>query len=184
MSCFEVEDDDLDLLLIKYVEYYLSELTFYGSSKTEQMLMLIGLSQELNIIEKNIIKDFYNKYLELVKKDINDPNIYYLLKIFFTLTNLIIKMTMLWVSNKIETEEFEYKSRYLVGAMENYMEKILFPIGTILNLILNSNSEFKTIFKLENSIFYVKKFIELNRNKFTSEEKLSKLNRLLNLLNN
>ena len=148
MSCFEVEDNDLDLLLIKYDEYYLSELTFYGSSKTEQMLMLIGLRQELNLIEKNIINNYYNLYVVFVKKDINDPHIYYLLKIFFKLTNLIIKMTMLWVSNKLETEEFEYKSRYLVGVIENYIEKILLPIEPILNPILNLNSNFNSIFKI------------------------------------
>jgi hypothetical protein len=182
MSCFEVEDDDLDLLLIKYNEYYLSELTFYGSSKTKQMLMLIGLSQELNLIEKNIIDNYYNLYVVFVKKDINDSHVYYLLKIFFTLTNLIIKMTILLVSNKKVTDEFEYKSRYLVGAIENYIEKILLPIEPILNQILNLNSNFNSIFKLENSILHVKKFIELNRNKFTSREKLLKLNKLLNLL--
>lgn len=180
MSYFEVDDNDLDLVLNKYVEYYLRELTFYGSSKTEQMLMLIELGQELNIIEKNIFNNFYDKYIELVKKDTNDPNIYYLLKIFFTLINLIIKMTMLWVSNKLDTEEFEYKSRYLVGVIENFVEKILLPIDLDLNLILNSNS----IFKLENSISYLKKFIELNKNKFTTKEKILKLNKLINILNN
>jgi hypothetical protein len=180
MSCFEVGEDDLDLILDKYVEYYLRELTFYGSSKTEQMLMLIGLGQELNLVEKNIINNYYNFYIEYVKKDINDPNIYYLQKIFFTLVNLIIKMTMLWVLNKFGTEEFEYKSRYLVGAIENFIKKILLPIDSILNSILNSNK----IFKLENSTSYLKKFIELNKNKFTSTEKILELNKLVNILNN
>ena len=180
MSYFEVGEEDLDLILNKYVDYYLKELTFYGSSKTELMLMLIGLSQELNLVEKNIINNYYNLYVEFVKKDINDPNKYYFLKIFFTLTNLIIKMAMLWVLNNFDTEEFEYKSRYLVGAIENFVEKILLPIDSNLNLFLNSNK----IFKLENSVSHLKKFIELNKNKFTSQEKILKLNKLLHLLDN
>jgi len=180
MSYFEVGEEDLDIILNKYVEYYLRELTFYGSSKTELMLMLIGLGQELNLMEKNIIDNYYDMYIEFIKIDKDDQHIYYLLKIFFTLTNLIIKMTRLWVSNKLDTEEFEYKSRYLVGAIENFIEKILFPVYSNLDSILNSNK----FFKLENPISYLKKFIELNKNKFTSREKILKLNKLLDLLNN
>lgn len=180
MSYFEVGEDDLDLILDKYVKYYLKELTFYGTSKTEKMLMLIHIGQELNLVEKNIINNYYNKYIDHVKKDVNNPNIYYLQKIFFRLINLIIQMTMLWVSNKLETEEFEYKSIYLVGAIENFVEKIMFPIDSNLNKIFNSNK----IFKLENSTSYLKKFIELNKNKFTSREKILKLNKLFNLLDN
>ena len=180
MSYFEVGEEDLDLMLNKYVEYYLRELTFYGSSKTELMMMLIGLGQELNLLEKNIINNYYNLYVEIVKKDINDPQIYYFLKIFFTSLNLIIKMTMLWVSNKLDTEEFEYKSRYLVGSIENFVEKILLPVYLDLNSILNSNK----IFKLENSILHLKKFIKLNKNKFTSREKILKLNKLIHILDN
>lgn len=179
MSCFEVVNDDLDLILIKYVEYYLKELTFYGSSKPEQMILLIGLGQELNIIEKNIIEN-YNHYIQFVKKDINNPNIYYLLKIFFTFINLIIHMTMLLKLNKVETEVFEYKSRYLIGLIDNFVEKIVLPIDFDLKKILYSNK----IFKLENSTSYLKKFIESNNNKFTSREKILKLNKLLNFLDN
>lgn len=182
MSYFEVGEEDLDLILNKYVEYYLKELTFYGSSKTEQMLMLIRLGQELNLMEKKIIDNYYNMYIEYVKKDINDPQIYYLLKIFYTLLNLIIKMTMLMVSNKSDTVEYEYKSRYLVGAIENFIKKILLPIDlkldSKLDLILNSNK----IFKLDNSKSYLKKFIELNKKKFTSGEQILKLNKLLDLV--
>jgi hypothetical protein len=180
MSYFEVGEVDLDLMLNKYVEYYLKELTFYGSSKTKQIIMLIGLGQELNLIEKNIIDNYYNIYVKFVKIDINDQHIYYLLKIFFTLTNLIIKMTMLFESKKSDTIEFEYKSRYLVGVIESFVEKILLPVYSNLDTILNSNK----FFKLENPISDLKKFIELNKNKFTSREKIFKLNKLLDLLDN
>jgi len=189
MSCFEVEEDDLDMMLDNYVKLYFKELTYYGTSKTDQMIMIIGISQELNLLEKKLF-DNYNKYIQLIKKDISDPNIYYLLKIFFTLTNLIIKMTTSCVQNKSETEEFEYKLRYLVGAIENFIDKILSPIdlnyNSILNLntILNSNSNSNKIFKLDNSTVYLKKFIELNKNKVTSREKISKLKKFLNLLYN
>lgn len=176
MSCFEITEDDLDLILIKYVEYHLNELTFYGSSKTEQMLMLIKLDQELNLMEKNIIDNNYMKYVEFVKIDINNPNIYYLQKIFFTSMNLIIRMIMLLKSNKLEIIEFEYKSMYLIEVIENFVKKIISPIDSYLTCILNLNK----IFKLENSIRYLKNFVKLNKNKFTSNDSIFKLNKLFN----
>ena len=177
MSCFDIDKNDIDFILIKYTEFYLKELNYYGSSKTEQMLLLIGLGQELNQLEKNIF-DNYCYYVKLVRKEILDPNIYYLHKIFFVSTNLITKMTMFWISEKRKTEELNYKSRYLIGSLENYVDKVIIPIESELKNILDSNK----IFKLEYSTDYLKQFIEKNKNKFTSKKKVSKLNYLINLL--
>ena len=50
MSYFETNNNDLDYILIKYTEYCLSELNKYGSSKTEEMLLILSLGQQLNKI--------------------------------------------------------------------------------------------------------------------------------------
>lgn len=180
MNCFEVVDDDLDIVLIKYTDYYLKEFTYYGSSKTEQMMMLITMGQKLNIIEKNIINNYYNYYVSIIINDITDPTIYYIQKILFTLTNMIIKMIVLFASNEINTEEYHYKSIYLIGCVENYVNKIIEPIETKLKHIISSN----TIFKLNYPLVYIKNYIETNKTLFTSREKIEKLNKIIILFNN
>jgi hypothetical protein len=177
MSCFEVEENDFDLALIKYNNYYLKELTYYGSSKTEQMMMLLGLGQELNIIEKNIIENHYNYYVEMIMNDITDPSIYYVQKILFIFTNIISKMFVLFITNEINTEECHYKSRYLIGCIENYINKIIEPIESNLEHIIKSNN----IFKLDYSFLYLKRFIEMNKKKFTSRNVFEKINKVLKL---
>jgi hypothetical protein len=181
MNNFKINyNEDIDMILIKYTEYYLKELNYYGTSKTEQMLLLISLGQDLNKLEKNIFDNYYNYYVKLVLDNNSDSNIYYLHKIFFVSTNLIIKMIMFWILEQKDTEEFNYKTRYLIGSLENYIEKVIIPIESKLKNILDSNK----IFKLEYSTKYLKKFVEINKNKFTSKEKIYKLNNLLNVLDN
>jgi hypothetical protein len=181
MSCFEIknENDDLDLELIKYNNFYLTELTFYGSSKNEQMMMLIDLSQRLNVLEKKLIKNYYNVYVLMIKKDIEDPNIYYLQKILFSLTNNLAQMLMLWTVNKTDTEECQFKLRYLVGCIENFIEKVIEPIETELEQILKSN----LVFELKYPLTYLKKFIGMNKSMFTSNDKVKKLNNFMKMLN-
>jgi hypothetical protein len=175
-SNFETDNNDLDYILIKYTEYCLLELNKYGSSKTGEMLLILSLGQQLNKIEKNIFDNYYNNYVELVLNDITDTNIYYLQKILFTITNLIIKMIIFYIFSIKKTEETKYKLRYIIGSLENYIEKVIIPIETELKNILYNN----TIFKLDYSIKYLREFIEKNKNKFSSIEKINKLNNLLN----
>lgn len=173
-------DEDIDMILIKYTEYYLRELNYYGSSKTEQMILLISIGQELNQLEKNIFENNYNYHVKLVLDNCLNPNIYYLHKIFFVVTNLIIKMIMFWVLEQKDTEESIYKSRYLVGSLENYIDKVIIPIDPNFKKILDLNK----IFKLEYPTKYLKEFVKINKNKFTSKEKIYKLNNLIILLDN
>ena len=180
MSYFDTENNDIDLILIKYTDNYLKELTYYGTSKIEQMTMLINFGQELNQMEKTIFEKYYNYYVKLVLDDISDPNIYYVHKIFYSTTNLIIKMIMLWSMQKSNNEELQYKSRYLIGSLENYIDKVIIPIESNLKNILILNK----IFKLEYKTTYLKEFIDINKNKFMSKEKVYLLNKLLNLLDN
>lgn len=177
MNCFEVVDNDLDIALIKFTDYYLKELTYYGSSKTKQMMMLITMGQELCTIEKNIIDNYYNYYVSTIINDITDPNIYYIQKILFTFTNMIVKMIVLFVSNETNTEEYHYKSRYLIGCVENYINKIIEPIETKLKHIIGSNK----IFKLNYPLVYIKNYIETNKTLFTSRDKFVKLNEVVRL---
>ncbi len=44
------------------------------------------------------------------------------------------------MTNKINTEEKHYKSRYLIGCIENYLKKIIKPIETDLEHIVKSNN--------------------------------------------
>ena len=177
MSCFESTNDDFDLELIKFSNYYLNELTHYGTSKTEYMMTLISIGQELNIIEKNIIENYYNYYVENVMKDIKDPNIYYMQKILFTFTNIILQMIELFMSNEANTEEYHYKSMYLIGCVENYINKIIEPIETKFKYIIKSN----TIFKLNYPLTYFKKYIEIYKSKFTSKDKFEKIKKVIEL---
>jgi hypothetical protein len=182
MNNFIISDnDDIDMILIKYTESYLKELNYYGSSKTKQLLLLLGLSSEISQMEKKIFNT-YDNYVSLVLNDITNPNIYYLHKIFFVSTNLIIKMIMFYVMvlEQTDTEEFIYKSKYLVGSLENYIDKIIVPIESELKNILDSNK----IFNLEYSTKYLKEFIKINKNKFNSKKNIYKLNNLINILDN
>lgn len=175
MNCFEVAYNDLDIVLIKFTNYYLKELTYYGSSKTEQMMMLITMGQELGMIEKNIIDDYYNYYVSTIINNNSDPNIYYIQKILFTFTNMIIKMIVLFVSNETNTEEYHYKSRYLIGCVENYVNKIIEPIENKLEHIISSNK----IFKLNYPLMYIKNYIDTNKTLFTSRDKFEKLKKIV-----
>jgi hypothetical protein len=179
MITFDIENNDLCLILIKYKELYLKELTYYGTSETEQMFMLINLGQEISKLENNIINKYYTKFTENVNQNNTDPNIYNLQKILYSSFNTLLLMTMLWIVNKRDTEEFEYKSRYLVGSIENFVDKFINPLSNILNLIISSNK----IFKIENNIDNLKKFIMLNKHKFTSKEKIKQLENFISLIN-
>ena len=110
----------------------------------------------------------------------SEPNInlYNIQKILFNSFDIILTMVMLWVTNIKDSEEFEYKSRYLVGSIENFIEKILNPIISKLNLIILTNKTFK----IETDIHHLKKFIIINKNKFTSKEKLKKIDLLIKLI--
>jgi hypothetical protein len=191
MSCFDINDnisdnntkdvdvdDDIDILLLGYSNDYMEELTYYGTSKSEQMIMLINLGQRINRIEKKIFISYYNHYVKLVLNDISDPNIYNLHRIFYAITNLIVKMVMLFVLKQSDTEEFRYKLRYLVGNLESYVDKVIVPIESKIKAILDSN----TIFELKYPTTYLNQFVELNKSKFTSKEKVYKLKKLLRLL--
>lgn len=183
MSCYDIDgDNDIDLMLINYSDYYLEELTYYGSSKIDQLVTLIGLADKLNLTEKNV-SNYYLECVKLINQDITNPNVYLVGKIFFFTTNLIIKMIMLYLLSEKNnsSEEFDYKLRYLVGGFENYIEKFVCPIENELATIINSANK---IFRLEYPIQYLKKFIMLNKNKFMSKEKLNLSNKLINLLNN
>lgn len=178
MSCFEAVDNDFDLELIKFTNYYLNELTYYGTSKPEHMIMLISMGQELTTMEKNIIDNYYNYYVGLVMEDIANSNIYCVQKILFTFTNIISRMIELFISNKINTEAYYYKSMYLIGCVENYINKIIEPIETKLEHIVETNK----IFKLYYPTTHLKKYINENKTKFTSKEKIKKINKIIELL--
>lgn len=181
MSSFDVDNEnDLSIMIIKYEELYLKELSYYGTSETTQMFLLISIGQLISKLENNIVEKFYNKYIIEIKKNINNPEIYYLQKILFGSFNIVLKMITLWIECKINCEEFEFKNRYLIGMLENFIDKFITPIYSSLNLIIENNKTFKT----ECQIYYLKKFIAQNKNKFTSKEKIIQLEKLIKLINN
>lgn len=180
MDYFEAANDDFDLELIKFSNYYLNELTHFGTSKNERMMMLISMGQELTVMEKNIIDNHYNYYVDMIIKDISDPNIYYVQKILYIFTNIILRMIVLFVSNETNTDEYYYKSMYLIGCIENYINKIIEPIETKLEYIIKTNK----IFKLDYPTTYFKKYIETNKSIFTSRDKFEKLNKVIKFFEN
>ena len=179
MSSFEIDNNDMSLLMVKYKNLYLKELTYYGTSETDQMFILIVIGQEISILENILVNQFYNKFVKQFLSNTieHDINLYNTQKILFCSFDILMNMVMLCVLNSIESEEFELKSRYLVGSIENFVEKILNPIMSKLNLIMLTNK----IFKVDTDIQYLKKFILLNKHKFTSKEKLKKLDLFIKL---
>lgn len=179
MSSFEVDNEnDLCMMIIKYEELYLKELSYYGTSETTQMFLLISIGQLITKLENNIINKFYNKYIVEIKKNINNPELYYLQKILFGSFNVVLKMITLWIDGKINCEEFEFKNRYLIGMLENFIDRFITPVYSSLNLIVENNKTFK----VECPIYNLKKFITQNKNKFTSKEKISQLEKFIRLL--
>lgn len=177
MSCYEIDSNDFDMILIEYSNLYLKELTYYGTSNNEHMLLLINLGSKLNILEKTLIDKHYNKYVSEYKKD--EISKYYMKKIIFSVANVINKMVRLWILNHIDNEEHEFKSRYLVGCLENFVNKIISPIEEEYKKIFNQGEIFFTNYSFDHLI----KFISLNKNKFTSKIKIDKLNEFIKILN-
>ena len=181
MNSFDINNNDLSIILVKYEELYIKELTYYGTSETEQMFMLINIGQEVSKLENKIIEEFYNKYVNKVNENIKNPEIYNLQKILFNSFNIILTMVMLYMvnkTNKTNNEDFEFKNRYLIGLVENFVEKFINPISSNLNFIISNNK----IFKIEYPINNLKKFINLNKHKFTTKEKINQLERFIRLL--
>ena len=179
MSTFEVDNEnDLSMMIVKYEELYLKELTYYGTSDTNQMFLLISIGHLISKLENNILEKFFNQYVDEIKKNYHILEIYYLQKILFCSFDIIIKMVSLLVENKIICDEFEFKNRYLIGMLENFVEKFINPISSQMNFIITSNK----VFKIENSINNLKKFINQNKNKFTSKEKIAQLERFMKII--
>lgn len=180
MSSYEVDsENDLFIMVVKYEELYLKELTYYGTSDSNQMFLLISIGQLISKLENKIVEDFYNPCVKQTRININSPEIYYLHKILYSSFDIVLKMISLWIENKVDCEEFEFKNRYLIGMLENYIEKFICPIIPNLQLIISNNK----IFKIENSLGNIKKFINVNKNKFMSKEKINQLEKFIRMLN-
>ena len=181
MNFYEIDynNNDLSIMIINYEELYLKELTYYGTTDTNQIFLLLSISNLIIKIEDNIIKNFYNPYINNIKNNINNPNIYNLHKILFNIFNIILQMITLIITNDNKSYEFQFKKDYLIEVIENYIEKFICPILPNLQLIISYNK----IFKVEHSIQNLKKFIELNKNKFSSKEKIYYLEKFIKILN-
>jgi hypothetical protein len=180
MSTFEVDENDLSMMIIKYEQLYLKELTYYGTSDTNQMFLLISIGQLISKLENNIIEKYYNPFIVEIKKNYHIPEIYYLQKVLFSSFDIVVKMVSLIVENKIDCDEFEFKNRYMIGMVENFVEKFINPISAEINYIVTNNK----IFRIENSINNLKKFINQNKNKFTSKEKIVQLEKFMRIMYN
>jgi hypothetical protein len=179
MSVFEVDNEsDLSMMITKYEELYLKELSYYGTSDTNQMFLLISIGQTISKLENNILEKYYGPSVIEIKKNYNIPEIYYLQKILFCSFNVVLKMVSLLIENKNECEEFEFKRRYLIGMIENFVEKFIEPISSQMNFIIKSNK----IFQMENPINNLKKFINQNKNKFTFKEKIVLLEKFMRIM--
>lgn len=179
-------NNDIYLLMIKYKNLYLKEFTFYGTSETNKMFELININQEISRLENILIEEYYNKFVKeflSIGDEVDDnikhnPNLYYIQKILFETFDVLNSMVMLWILNAKDTEDFDYKSRYLIGTTLNFIEKILNPIMPKLNMIVSSNK----IFKIDVDLLYLTKFIAIHKNKFNSKKNLEKIELFIKLL--
>ena len=179
MSTFEVDNqNDLSMMITKYEELYLKELTYYGTSDMNQMIMLMSIGQIILKLENNILENYYNPYVSKVKKNSHISEIYYLQKILFCSFNIIIKMVSLFVENKTNSFELEFKNKYLVDMLENYVEKFIEPILKNIDFIVSTNK----VFELENPVNNLEKFINQNKNNFESEEKIMILEKIIKIM--
>lgn len=178
MSINEVEPNDLSLLLIRYKDLYLKELTYYGTTETDQMFILINVGQEISRLENIIVETHYKTYIKKVQADLTNPNMYYLQKILFESFDIVNCLTMLWMINKSNSEEFEYKSRYLVGSIENFVDKFMDPIDLILKQVVCSNKIYKI---KKEQLVLLKKFLIINKNKFSNPHKINRLEKFIKL---
>jgi hypothetical protein len=179
MSFFETDDNDLNLILNKYHVLYMRELSYYGTSNLNQMCILLNIGNEITRLE-NILIGYYNGYFEKIIKNSSDPQIYILTQILFAGLNILLSMCDLLSNNgqKLPSDEFEFKIKYLIGAIENFAEKFIKPIISKLYFILGSN----TVFKIDYSIENLRKLINLNKNKFNDKNKIALIDKLINLL--
>jgi hypothetical protein len=182
MGFFEANNNDLCLFMVKFKNLYLKELTYYGTSETNKMFDLINISQEISRLENILVEDYYNKFVKEFLSNNNDDikhdiNLYNIQKILFETFDILNSMVILWILNTKDNEEFDFKSRYLVGSIENFIEKILNPIMPKLNMIVFTNK----IFKNEVDLLYLTKFISINKNKFNSKEQLKKIELFIKL---
>lgn len=82
--------------MIKIKYFYLNKLTYYGTFKLNDIIKLSELGQKLSEIEINIVGKSYNYYVNKVNNNINDENIYYLIKILLTYKNIINEIMSLF----------------------------------------------------------------------------------------
>ena len=178
MSVFEVDENDLSIILDRYEDLYLKELTYYGTSDANKMLLLINYGHEISGLENKIINDYYKKYIEILKKDINAPELYYLQKIIYCVLSIMITMVSLYFTKKTDSDEFKFKNAYLIGLIENFIEKIINPISFNQNTIILKNK----IFTLDYPVNNLKKFINQNKHKFMKKENTNLLEQFIKLL--
>lgn len=189
MSIFEVDtENDLYMKISKYEELYLKELSYYGTSDKNSILILMTIGQQITKLEIDMLNNYYNPCVDLITSknpnildflQINSvPEIYFLQKILFDNLNIILKMCSLVVNNKLQSIDLELKNKYMIGMMENFVEKFVEPILSNINLL---------VFVFQPQISYclindLKKFILDNKNKFTSNDKLTKLEKFIQVV--
>jgi hypothetical protein len=87
-------------------------------------------------------------------------------------------MVSLFVENKTNSFELEFKNKYLVDMLENYVEKFIEPILKNIDFIVSTNK----VFGLENPVNNLEKFINQNKNNFESEEKIMILKKIIKIM--
>lgn len=180
MSLVEMyENRELSLLLIKYQELQLKELTYYGTSDVSKLFNLINIDNELIRIEKIITEKYYKKFVNIFLDSIEqNMNLYYLQQILFESFDTILLMSMLYISNIKESTEFDFKITCLSDSIKNFVNNFLNPILSKIDFIILTNKNFKINFELT----YLKKFLILKKNIFLNKEIIQNLETFINIL--
>ena len=179
MSLVEMcKNRDMTLLLIKYQELHLKELTYYGTSDISKLFNLININNELIRIEKIINEEYYKKFVNIFLNNTKqNMNLYNLQKILFESFDTILLMSMLYISNMKESTEFDLKTKCLADSIQNFVKNFLNPVSSKIKFIILTNKNFKISFELT----YLKKFLILKKNIFLNKEIIQNLETFIKL---
>lgn len=178
-------DNDLDIILIKYKILCMKEFTYYGNYYSNQMFILVNISQELIKLENKLLKNYYQYIDKSINSNINyNSYVYYIHQILFHVSDTILSMIKILITNKsnLQLDIIEYKNKYLIGFLDHYIQKFIKPIDShlinFINLINNND-----VFYMKNSFNDIDDFLNTNEDKFNNKYNLKLLKKFIKLLN-
>lgn len=161
--------NNLDQYLIEYYNLYLKEFT-YNETLYLNMVEIINLNTKLSLIDQEINQIFSKLSLECESSNVSK---YIVVKIILKILQTLEKMSELIVSNNTDVD-MKGKIDYLVKRVDYNMDKIFSQIKNMPEIISSDGNLIKENFG------NLKKFIEANKNSFSSSQKIDILEKIIN----